>query len=456
MSLNYLRSALFMVVALAGASPAGAAVCTWNGSTGNWTDASRWDCGAVPGASDDAVVNAGTVTLATNVTVRDLTFSGGTITGEGDLTITGALDWSFGTMSGSGTTVAEGATTFSSAVSKTVGRRVELAGDTTWDNGTLAMQSGAVLVNRAGQTFTDNAVGTHSIARSGTITTEPRVENDGLWVVVSGGSSTNAGFVNRGTLVVSGGGFRFIAPSVFTNTEAGTIQGVSPMDTASGAVFTNLGATYPGVMPVFNPAIFPVRGDFPMGPDHALHIDLNGAATPGTDYDQLTVEDGDVTVDGRLYLTVGYPAAVGQTFDIVAHTGTGAVIGCYAPEDIIVEPANYEVGVTCTSTGIRGTVTGVTAAEPGAAPASFALSATQPNPFSDRTAFSLTVARTQPVEVSVYDALGRRVATLFEGVVAAGEPVALAFERGALPAGAYVIRVSGEEGTLTQPVTVVR
>ena len=77
------------------------------------------------------------------------------------------------------------------------------------------------------------------------------------------------------------------------------------------------------------------------------------------------------------------------------------------------------------------------------------------NPFSARTRFELRVADTQAVRVGVYDAMGREVAVLLDAPVVAGVASAVVFERGALPAGAYVVRARGETFEATERVTIL-
>jgi uncharacterized repeat protein (TIGR01451 family) len=88
--------------------------CTWNGTTGNWSDIARWNnCGGhAPGASDSATITSGTVTLDVDVTVQDLAITGGTLTGSYSIIVTNSMAWSgISYMSGSGTTtLASGAT----------------------------------------------------------------------------------------------------------------------------------------------------------------------------------------------------------------------------------------------------------------------------------------------------------------------------------------------------------
>ena len=419
-----------------------AATCTWQGGTGTWETASAWSCGAVPGASDDVVVNGGTITITAAAGVRDLTFSNGILDGPGDLTIGGALAWEAGTMSGTGTTTVSGVTTFSGATSKNIGRRVVLQGPATWANGTLGMRDGGELINES--VFTDNYVGSHSIARTGTISAEPLVVNRGTWLIASGGTNTNVDFSNEGSLAISGAGFDVNSPGRFANTASGAISGEALLDVSSGPVVSIDGRTMPGGAVVGQ---FPVRGPFPMASGHVLDVDLTGAGASG--YDQLATEDGDVTVAGRLLVRVASASVVGGEFPILTHTGSGSVTGCYGPDDIDVvqpdgvTPAPYVVTVTCTAEGITLGVAPATAGEERPSPEASALAVVGANPFARRTEFAFTAATTGPARVEAFDALGRRVAVLYDGWAEAGRSLRLAFEADALAPGRYVVRASG-------------
>lgn len=454
-------AALGLLLALLTAAPSSAATCTWNGSANPWATASAWSCGAVPSPSDDVVIGSGTVTLDAAVEVRDLTFTGGTLDGPGDLAVRGALVWEAGVMAGTGTTLSLGTATLRAATTKGVGRRVRLAGTSTWSDGTIGMRSGGTLVNEG--VFTDDAVGTHSIARTGEIAVEPVVFNVGDWRVLSGGTNTNVDFFNGGVLGghlhVGGGGFKVIAPGRFTNTVAGAVSGTSLLDLASGAVVSVSGITAPSGSAVGS---FPVRGPFPMTADHTLDVDLRGGSGA---FDRLLVEDGTVTVDGRLLVRVSdlAPLDIGAAFPILSQTGSGDVVGCYGPEDIVVtEPdgitaAPYRVEVACTADGVTATVfVASTAGEGGPDGVRGALTVTGAHPFSGRTALALTTPTASRVTVEAFDALGRRVAVLFEGAVAAGQSVPVAFEAGALPAGLYVVRAAGDGFSLARTLTLTR
>src|SRR5690606_14399008 len=91
-----------------------------------------------------------------------------------------------------------------------------------------------------------------------------------------------------------------------------------------------------------------------------------------------------------------------------------------------------------------------------AAPGSFVLTAAYPNPFENRTQLTLRVAETQAVEIAVYDVLGRRVASLFDGTLAAGSEHTAVFDAVGMPAGTYLVRVTGESFSETRQVTLAR
>jgi subtilisin-like proprotein convertase family protein len=89
-------------------------------------------------------------------------------------------------------------------------------------------------------------------------------------------------------------------------------------------------------------------------------------------------------------------------------------------------------------------------------PGTHALSAAYPNPFNPQTRFELAVQREQNVTVSVYDAIGRQVATLFQGSLPANESRTLTFEAANLPSGTYMIRAVGDNFQQTQRVTLLK
>lgn len=83
------------------------------------------------------------------------------------------------------------------------------------------------------------------------------------------------------------------------------------------------------------------------------------------------------------------------------------------------------------------------------------ISAVYPNPFADVATLKLEIARSQDVDVAVYNVLGQRVATITNTTLAAGFHEFDLSGRD-LPNGLYVIRAQGTEFSETVRVTVAR
>jgi hypothetical protein len=77
-----------------------------------------------------------------------------------------------------------------------------------------------------------------------------------------------------------------------------------------------------------------------------------------------------------------------------------------------------------------------------------------PNPTSASAIVALTLETASDMRVSVYDVLGRRVATLAEGPLAAGAH-RFALDAQALPSGVYVVRAKAGDVVLSERITVV-
>ncbi|MDX1547963.1 MAG: T9SS type A sorting domain-containing protein [Rhodothermales bacterium] len=79
-----------------------------------------------------------------------------------------------------------------------------------------------------------------------------------------------------------------------------------------------------------------------------------------------------------------------------------------------------------------------------------------PNPFNRSTTVTLAVREAQRVQVLVFDMLGRRVATLYEGTMEAGRAHPLVFDAAAHPSGPYFIQAVGETFLETKRIVLVR
>jgi len=84
------------------------------------------------------------------------------------------------------------------------------------------------------------------------------------------------------------------------------------------------------------------------------------------------------------------------------------------------------------------------------------LSAAYPNPFQRQANLTLTLSRPEPVHVSLYDALGRRVRVLHDGIWPAESPQTISILADGLPSGVYLIRVETTARVESRMVTVLR
>ncbi|MEM1041633.1 MAG: T9SS-dependent M36 family metallopeptidase [Bacteroidota bacterium] len=120
------------------------------------------------------------------------------------------------------------------------------------------------------------------------------------------------------------------------------------------------------------------------------------------------------------------------------------------------------VGASQGSSGVVGDETedfdlpATVSTEETAEPGVYALSAAYPNPFTGRTQFTVEVSEPQQVSVLVYDVMGRTVARLHEGLLAATVEHTFELDSAGLASGVYLIRATGEQFTATRRVTLLQ
>ncbi len=162
---------------------------------------------------------------------------------------------------------------------------------------------------------------------------------------ISGTSNTYSGAISvgAGSLVVNG---NLAAGGNVTISSLGTLGGTG---TVSRLVDVKSGGTIaPG-----NSAGKLTVGSVILEANSNLSMELNGTATAGTDYDQLSVSDntaGSVNLTGsNLIVTLGFSTVLGDQFTIIDNAGPGAVIGQFATGSIVDTTYNgitYEFGIS--------------------------------------------------------------------------------------------------------------
>lgn len=98
---------------------------------------------------------------------------------------------------------------------------------------------------------------------------------------------------------------------------------------------------------------------------------------------------------------------------------------------------------------------GNVAAEDGTSAEAFALASAFPNPVRDAATLRFTLPTAADATLAVYDVLGRCVATLVDGTLAAGDHEAT-FDAAGLPSGVYLARLAAGSHRATTRLVVVR
>lgn len=89
-------------------------------------------------------------------------------------------------------------------------------------------------------------------------------------------------------------------------------------------------------------------------------------------------------------------------------------------------------------------------------PSGYILESAYPNPFNPSATIGFAVVRTQDVELGLYNALGRKVRTLYAGRVQGQTRFEAQVTGEGLPSGLYLVRLVGESFSTTRRVTLLK
>jgi len=78
-----------------------------------------------------------------------------------------------------------------------------------------------------------------------------------------------------------------------------------------------------------------------------------------------------------------------------------------------------------------------------------------PNPFNPQTTVPISLPATQPVQLEVFDLLGKRMTTLFDGILPAGNH-SFTLAAGTWPTGSYVVRLISEGHVESRLITLLK
>ncbi len=194
-------------------------------------------------------------------------------------------------------------------------------------------------------------------------------------------------------------------------------------------------------------------------------VDVSAFADGGTHtlrFESVTSANGNFFID-LVSITATGPA-------LVSASPISGVIAAGDDQEVTVtvdatdtEPGTYEFElVIATNDPSNPTLTvpvtinvTTTANEDDAVPTVFALEAAYPNPFARGTTIGYAVPEAAHVTIAVYDAVGRRVATLVDAEQAVGRYTA-EWDASSLASGVYLYRMTAGSYTKTLKVSLVR
>ncbi len=150
-------------------------------------------------------------------------------------------------------------------------------------------------------------------------------------------------------------------------------------------------------------------------------------------------------------LVIAYDEQDGAGGSFTDRTGT---VSSEKPNVNFSGPGWYDSPLQWTPVAFAGANV-TTAAENTPAAARFALRGSVPNPASAQARIAFTTETSGPVRLDVFDVLGRRVATLVDATLPAGDHTAT-LDAARLAAGTYLYRLTASGRTATQAVSIVR
>jgi hypothetical protein len=198
-----------------------------------------------------------------------------------------------------------------------VGNGVQLSSETTYI-GTGSGASGTLsILNDFASSFTSSTIN----FGNGLI----NFGNNTLTIGDTGNVTTATFNWEGGT--VTGDTIEFDSTTGVFDWSAGTLA----VDTFNGDL-VQLGGT---LAPGYETGITAVNGDYTLNSAGTIQIDLNGAASAGTDYDQLQVNgtlnlNADIGTGGTLSVLMNFTPTIGDAFTIIDNDASDLVIGTFS------------------------------------------------------------------------------------------------------------------------------
>lgn len=260
------------------------------------------------GTANSIKLSSGTLDFAATGSMSNLQISSGVLTGNGNVTLTGANNtMSGGQMTGSGTTTIAGTLTYSGSTRDFVNRTVvtDNGGTSIWSGGANELMDSISRIN-VGGTFDITSSGT--VFTVGTGSTTEKVENFGVFRK-SGSTSTatvNAPFENAGVVDVQVGTLSFVRGGTYT----GGFEGPATVQ-------------FNGGTHVFQTGYNSTAGTFRLS-SGTLDFDDDGTVANVNITSGVMLGDGTVSFDGTSSWTGGSYQGTGEVRNIGTLTVSGS------------------------------------------------------------------------------------------------------------------------------------
>lgn len=196
-------------------------------------------------------------------------------------------------------------------------------------------------------------------------------------------------------------------------------------------------------------AIINLRMDHPVFHSTSTHVTMDVGGT--VKQIRLSHSTMDVTIVGNFGVTQQNPnvtfSKTGTWYDFFGET-TYQVNN--TTQQITLAPGQFYI-----FTSENTTSTSVEELPEGDQPLAYELAQNWPNPFNPTTVIRFQLPESSEVRLEVYDLLGRRVATLSDGMMQAGAHT-VNFDASGLSSGVYVYRLESTSGVLTRKMTLLK
>ena len=288
----------------------------WDGSTGFWSDASKWSSPAFPnngngGLNYNVDIPNGRVTMDSDITIEQFEFNGIELNfGNFRLTVNQDAEWTNGSLQGGGITDFFGFVEYGGSSKRLNGNTINNHADADWCDGDFYSGQGAVfnnlataklcknvnanfLFNLGGQVSEFNNFGTFE--NNGLTRFTARFSNRGIVDVQSGELVLDGGGMSDGTFLVAPlaslkfrgghGGHQLMAPTItgggdveFTNLTTSIVGGTYDL---GGATFVS-GGTVNFDLPFFETENLTISGGILRGAPQGGFVGTNLTFTGGT------------------------------------------------------------------------------------------------------------------------------------------------------------------------------